>query len=76
MVDFAEYAIIDTSAGSRSEGKILVLVDDERTAHEIASDLRGRGFPVVIKTVPARGSVVIPDEDRWSAPLPLPGAAV
>ncbi len=77
MVDFADYAIIDTNAGSTSEGKILVLVDDERTAREIAGDLRGRGFSVVIKPVPARqGSLVIPDEDRWSAPLPLPGAAV
>jgi hypothetical protein len=77
MVDFADYAIIDTNAGSMSEGKILVLVDDERTAREIASDLQGRGFPVAIKTVPARrGSVVVPEDDRWSAPLPLPGAAL
>lgn len=77
MVDFADYAIIDTNVGGRSEGKILVLVDDERTAHEIAGDLRGRGFSVLIKPVPAqRGPAVVPDEDRWSSPLPLPGAAV
>jgi hypothetical protein len=60
MTQWGRYAIIDATNESQSRGKILLLLDDERTAIEIASELRTCGLDVAIEirtTVPARTRV-------------------
>jgi hypothetical protein len=52
MTDLAEYAIVDVTEGSVSEGKILVLLDDETTANEMAAEMSRRGGSVVVKYHP------------------------
>jgi hypothetical protein len=49
MTQWGRYAVIDATEGSQSRGKILLLLDDERAALEIASELRGRGVEVAIE---------------------------
>jgi hypothetical protein len=46
-----EYAIVDVRASSPSHGKILVVVDDESTAQEMAAELRRRRCQVVVRPV-------------------------
>ena len=48
MAYSGEYAVVDVAAGSTSEGKILVLLDDEATAQEIADELCLRGRSVAV----------------------------
>lgn len=56
MADSGDYAIVDVTKGSRSKGKILVLIGDEPTAQEIATELQLRGCNVIIQRVrPRRG---------------------
>jgi hypothetical protein len=49
MTDVTDYAIVDITEGRRSIGKVLVLVDDEQTAQEMAVDLTKRGCQVVVE---------------------------
>jgi hypothetical protein len=49
MTQWGRYAVIDASSESQSRGKVLLLLDDERTALEIASELRTRGVDVAIE---------------------------
>jgi hypothetical protein len=53
MTQWGRYAIVDTAEGSQSRGKILMLLDDEWVAIEIASELQTRGLDVAIEV---RGS--------------------
>ncbi len=46
-----DYAIIDVSEASTSKGKILVLLEDQETAEQIAADLRHRGCHVTVQLV-------------------------
>ena len=55
------YAIVDANEGSASKGKILVLLDDEGTADEIAIEMRHRGCNVVIQAAQPR-------RIRWTEP--------
>jgi hypothetical protein len=48
------YAIVDLTKGSTSEGKILVLLDDEEEALEIANELRRRGCSVAVRMMRRR----------------------
>jgi hypothetical protein len=64
-----DYAIIDVTEGSTSNGKILVLLDDEVTAREIASELHRRGCQVIVEPVanpPAPISVLDREGDTRS----------
>jgi hypothetical protein len=49
MTQWGRYAIIDDTEGSPSRGKILLLLDDERAALEIASELRTRRLDIAIE---------------------------
>jgi len=49
MTQWGRYAIIDTAEQSQSRGKVLLLLDDERVAFEIASELQTRGLDVAIE---------------------------
>jgi hypothetical protein len=49
MTDVSDYAIVDITEGRRTVGKVLVLLDDEQTAQEIAIDLTKRGCRVVVE---------------------------
>jgi hypothetical protein len=49
MSQWGRYAIIDVTDESQSKGKILLLLDDERTALEIALELGTRGIEVAIQ---------------------------
>jgi hypothetical protein len=68
MVYLGNYAIVDVREGSASEGKVLVLLDDEPTALEIAIELRRRGCEVVIQGGSPGRAVVHPA-------MPSPGLA-
>jgi hypothetical protein len=59
MSDSGEYAIVDVTRGSNSAGKILVLLDDEQTATEMAADLRVRGCDVVVRRVALRQGLML-----------------
>ena len=74
MPTSGDYAIIDVTDGSTSLGKILVLLDDEMTAREIASELYRRGCKVIVQPViNRREPVVIPTgEGQASGYLPVP----
>jgi hypothetical protein len=76
MSDSAEYALVDVTRGSNSAGKILVLLDSEQTATEMAADLRRRGCEVVVRPVmPRPGLVMRPAVDREPpAPVAVPNA--
>jgi hypothetical protein len=50
--------VIDIREGSESRGKILVLIDDEVTAKEIAADLRRRRCDVIVQQVSERRGLV------------------
>jgi hypothetical protein len=70
----AEYALVDVGNGRSSEGKILVLVDDERIAADMAAELRRRGCRVVIKAIElheygaAARARIVDGDDRLSVP--------
>jgi hypothetical protein len=49
-----DYAIIDVTQASISNGKILMLIEDKETADEIAATLRHRGCDVSVQQVAAR----------------------
>jgi hypothetical protein len=49
MTHQREYAIVDVRAKSPSRGKILVCVDDEVIAQEIALELRRRRCQVAVQ---------------------------
>jgi len=49
MSQWGRYAIVDTAEASPSRGKILLLLDDEGVALEIASELQTRGLDVAIE---------------------------
>jgi len=49
MTQWGRYAIIDDTEGSQSRGKILLLLDDEHAALEIASELRMRHLDIAIE---------------------------
>jgi hypothetical protein len=53
----SDYAIIDVKQGSSSQGMVLVILNDEFTAGEIAVELRGRGCPVAVQPVEMRNHV-------------------
>jgi hypothetical protein len=59
MSDSGEYAIVDVTSGSNSAGKVLVLLDDEQTAAEMAADLRHRGCDVVVRRVVQRPGLLM-----------------
>jgi hypothetical protein len=59
MSDSGEYALVDVTSGSNSAGKILVLLDNEQTATEMAADLRRRGCNVVVRRVAQRQGLVM-----------------
>jgi hypothetical protein len=69
-----DYAIIDVTERSPSKGKILVLLDNEQVAEEIAADLRRRGRDVVVQIVGAdpQPTLEVAEEERSVAPLVLP----
>jgi hypothetical protein len=46
-----EYAIVDVRASSPSQGKILVVVDDQEIAQEMAAELRRRRCQVAVRPV-------------------------
>jgi hypothetical protein len=48
MTHQREYAVVDVRAKSPSRGKILVVVDDEVIAQEIAVELRRRRCQVAV----------------------------
>jgi hypothetical protein len=76
MSDSAEYALVDVTRGRNSAGKILVLLDSEQTATEMAADLRRRGCDVVVRRVAQRpGLVMRPALDgEPAAPVAVPNA--
>jgi hypothetical protein len=51
MTDLGEYAIVDVRKSSPSKGKILVVVDDEPTAQEMAIELNRRRCQVTVRPV-------------------------
>jgi hypothetical protein len=51
MNDQGEYAIVDVRASSASHGKILVVVPDEATAEEMATELRRRRCQIAVRPV-------------------------
>jgi hypothetical protein len=64
-----DYAIIDVTEGSTSNGKILVLLDDEMIAREIALELHRRGRDVLVQPVADRREpVVIRTEEGDTTP--------
>jgi hypothetical protein len=65
------YAIVDITEGRRSIGKVLVLVDDEQTAQEIAVDLSKRGCRVVVEAFgpPEDQAVGTPVRRRRRTPI-------
>lgn len=54
-----DYAIIDVAKGSTSNGKVLVLIDDETTARDIASELHRRGCQVIVEPATGRHEVSV-----------------
>jgi hypothetical protein len=76
MSDSAEYALVDVTRGSSSAGKILVLLDNQQTAVEMAADLWRRGCNVVVRRVAQRpGLVMRPALDgEPPAPVAVPNA--
>jgi hypothetical protein len=76
MFDSAEYALVDVTRGSNSAGEILVLLDSEQTAAEMAADLQRRGCEVVVRRVMPRPALVIRPalDGEPSAPLAVPNA--
>jgi hypothetical protein len=76
MSDSSEYALVDVTRGSNSAGKILVLLDSEQIAAEMAADLQRRGCDVVVRRVASRpGLVMRPALDgEPPAPLAVPNA--
>jgi hypothetical protein len=80
MTQSSQYAIIDTAQGSQSRGKTLLLLDDERVAQEIASELRRRGLAVAIEgraSGPGASQVADRADQRQgvtSSPLRIPVA--
>jgi hypothetical protein len=70
MSDSGEYAIVDVTRGSDSAGKILVLLDNEPTATEMAADLRRRGCHVVVRRVAPRQGVVMRSASDGEPPSP------
>jgi hypothetical protein len=69
-----DYAIVDVTEGGASRGKILVLLDDEMIAREIAAELHRRGCHVVVEPVMDRPEplIVLPDEGDVRSPLAVP----
>jgi hypothetical protein len=67
-----EYAIVDVGNGRASEGKILVLLDDELTAQDMATELRRRGCRVTVKEMatPCQAS-----EPNWAGLVAGPAAS-
>jgi hypothetical protein len=70
MSDSGEYAIVDVTRGSNSAGKILVLLDNEQTATEMAADLRVRGCDVVVRRVATRPGLMLRPALEQESPLP------
>ena len=71
MSDSAEYALVDVTRGSSSAGKILVLLDNQQTAVEMAADLRGRGCDVVVRRVMPRPRLVMRPALDGEPPAPV-----
>jgi hypothetical protein len=73
-----DYAIVDATEGRDSMGQVLVIVDDEPTATEIATELHRRGCRVeVMMFHPRRGLVRPPVRSRnlpEGAPVVTPTA--
>jgi hypothetical protein len=69
-----DYAIIDVTEGRTSNGKILVLLDDETTAREMASELRRQGCQVIVEPVSSRSAplIILADEGDARTRLAVP----
>jgi hypothetical protein len=76
MSDSGEYAIVDVTRGSNSAGKILVLLDNEQTAAEMAADLQARGCDVVVRRVSTRPGLMLRPilEQEPPSPVAVPNA--
>jgi WhiB family transcriptional regulator, redox-sensing transcriptional regulator len=75
MHPWARYAIVDVLEGSSTKGKILVLLDDEQTALEMARELRARGRQVVVQRDGRSGTGNASpsfEADEASTPSPAP----
>jgi hypothetical protein len=57
-----DYAIIDVKKGSSSYAQVLMIVEDERTANEIAIELRRNGCRVTVQTCEMSHSVRFGEE--------------
>jgi hypothetical protein len=71
MLDSIDYAIIDAGDGSSTAGKILVLVDDEQTAVEMARHLRRRGCDVVVRRAVRGQELVLQPSGDADALMPV-----
>ena len=54
-----EYAIVDVRASSPSQGKILVVLDDEAIAQEMAAEMRRQRCQVVVRPVVNKRTLLI-----------------
>ena len=54
MASEGDYAIVDATPDRDSNGKVLVILDDESTAQEMATELRRRGCRVDVRAVRPR----------------------
>ena len=54
-----EYTIVDVRASSPSQGKILVVLDDEAIAQEMAAEMRRQRCQVVVRPVVNKRTLLI-----------------